>query len=136
MKPYDFQIVGADFIIRRLWVLLGDEMGVGKSVQAILATRTIPGPRLIVCPAMLRETWREELKKWHDHLPLGTQIVVADKPSSCDWSMMSRDVFYIISYEGVKKIPEEFLPNAIIFDEAHYIKIQELKEPRHVMTWF
>lgn len=122
MKPYDYQIVGAEFLKRRQWALLGDEMGVGKSVQAILATSTISGPKLIVCPAMLRETWREELLKWYDELPTHSIIEVVDKPAKCDWSMMHEDIYYIVSYDGVRKIPEEFKPNAIIFDEVHYIK--------------
>lgn len=46
--------------------LLGDEMGVGKTIQA-LAVASIyreDWPLVIVCPATLRFNWRDEINKW------------------------------------------------------------------------
>ena len=50
--------------------LIADEMGVGKSIQAIAlaAWFASAGPLLVVCPASMRLPWAEEIEKWLPHL--------------------------------------------------------------------
>nr|CCD15802.1 unnamed protein product [Trypanosoma congolense IL3000] len=46
-------------------VMFADEMGVGKTLQAIGTLAAVKAyPALIVCPAALRHMWVEELEKW------------------------------------------------------------------------
>ncbi|ESL07157.1 SNF2 DNA repair protein [Trypanosoma rangeli SC58] len=46
-------------------VLFADEMGVGKTLQAIGTVAALSAfPTLIVCPAALRYMWVEEVEKW------------------------------------------------------------------------
>ena len=47
-------------------VLIADEMGCGKSAQAIRLCLEYADevPVLIVCPASLRYTWAHEIEKW------------------------------------------------------------------------
>ena len=47
-------------------VLIADEMGCGKSAQAIRLCLDYAdeAPVLIVCPASLRYTWAHEIEKW------------------------------------------------------------------------
>ena len=66
-----FQREGVRFgLARRGRMLLADEMGVGKTVQAIalLACFQDEWPALVVAPASLRLVWAEELARWLPHL--------------------------------------------------------------------
>lgn len=62
---YPFQNSGADYGIKNKRVIFGDEMGLGKSVEAIatiLGTNTFPV--LVICPKSLRYTWVDEWAKF------------------------------------------------------------------------
>jgi SWI/SNF-related matrix-associated actin-dependent regulator 1 of chromatin subfamily A len=47
-------------------VLLGDEMGVGKTIQAISIAYLYrkDWPLMVICPSSLRLTWRDEILNW------------------------------------------------------------------------
>src|SRR4051812_45458057 len=69
-RLYDFQRAGVEFLVLVRRALLADEMGSGKTVQAILALRKLfdsghlDGPILIVCPNTMKRTWERELRTW------------------------------------------------------------------------
>lgn len=64
---YPFQVDGVDFLSSRTKGLLGDEMGLGKSVQSLMA---IPqgGSALVVCRAGLKYNWLDEATRWRPDL--------------------------------------------------------------------
>jgi superfamily II DNA or RNA helicase len=61
-----YQKKGVEFCVSRgMRVLIGDEMGVGKTVQAIAAAEACSSPRiLIICPANARYVWDSEIRGW------------------------------------------------------------------------
>ncbi|KAJ4841441.1 hypothetical protein Tsubulata_009085 [Turnera subulata] len=62
-----FQLEGLRFGLRRGGrCLIADEMGLGKTLQAIAIAGCFidEGPVLVVCPAILRFSWAEELERW------------------------------------------------------------------------
>ncbi len=64
---YEFQKKGIEFGVSRFGrVLLGDEMGVGKTIQALSIAYIYKKdwPLLIVAPSSLRYTWKDEIIKW------------------------------------------------------------------------
>jgi SWI/SNF-related matrix-associated actin-dependent regulator 1 of chromatin subfamily A len=64
---YQFQKEGVFFGARNFGrILLGDEMGVGKTIQAIAIMYLFKAewPLLILCPSSLKYTWRDELMNW------------------------------------------------------------------------
>lgn len=66
--PRDYQVTGANFLAARLAAILGDDAGLGKTRETIMAmdrlnTRT----NLIVCPAVARLVWPAELQRWSDN---------------------------------------------------------------------
>ena len=80
---------------------LADEPGLGKTIQvAHYVNRTNPFSVLVVCPASLRTNWQRELSEWL------TAPVVLD----------------VYSYEGITKLPNDFVYDLAVFDEAHYMK--------------
>lgn len=61
-----YQKEGAQFCASRgMRALIGDEMGVGKTVQAIAAAEATAAPRVVViCPANARYVWNREIQEW------------------------------------------------------------------------
>lgn len=63
----DYQNVGVDFLIAKSseGCLLADELGLGKTCQAIIAARALRQKAVIVCPNFGRGVWLdEELPRW------------------------------------------------------------------------
>jgi superfamily II DNA or RNA helicase len=134
-------------------MLIADEVGLGKTIEAIyiwkeIQTRESARRLLIVCPAMLREKWRSDLRK---RFNISGEIVSAkDLVERIDEIAQRRltDPFvYITSLEGLRTPPnfedetvpsirarfartldqntaaEEFsLFDLVIIDEAHYLR--------------
>lgn len=63
---HSYQKEGALFCASRgMRALIGDEMGVGKTVQAITAAEATDAPRiLVICPANARYVWDREIQGW------------------------------------------------------------------------
>lgn len=66
LSYYGFQKAGVAFMAERQAVLLGDEMGAGKTIQVCgyLNLRADIARVLVVCPASLRLNWQRELERW------------------------------------------------------------------------
>ena len=72
MKLHPFQQAGvnyidyADDIKKSGTCLLGDEQGLGKTIQALAWLKQHPEamPAVIVCPATLKLNWQKELLRW------------------------------------------------------------------------
>lgn len=89
--PFPFQRVGINWLLNKNKGILGDEQGLGKSIQAIIAALELGAERiLIVCPNSLKLNWAKEI------IPFNKEVSVIHK----DWSPKR---FTIINYEGLKK---------------------------------
>lgn len=100
-------------------VLLADDMGLGKCAQSLAVWESLgrPAPLLIIGPASVRRTWREQFKKWcPDVTPMlaetGAQIAKAT----------SQTQVIITSYELTAKLPRGVSPQMIILDEIHNLR--------------
>jgi SWI/SNF-related matrix-associated actin-dependent regulator 1 of chromatin subfamily A len=63
---FPYQLEGIRFVLEREGTLLADEMGVGKTIQAIGVINADPTIQkvLIVCPVVMRLVWKRELGHW------------------------------------------------------------------------
>jgi len=110
-KLLDYQVKGVKFAYRNYWTMIGDEQGLGKTVQALALIGLVEGQRnIVVCPAMLRDTWKHEIRKF---IP-----AMSDK-------------IEIISYSKFTSRRHEKY-DVIIFDEAHYLKNKDSKRTQKV----
>lgn len=67
MSARKYQRVGARFIADGTNVLLGDEPGLGKTLEALggVIERNVPGPYLVICPKTAVEAvWGREIPRW------------------------------------------------------------------------
>lgn len=79
----DYQRDGITTLLARRELLLADDMGLGKSIQAIAALRILFYQQqiesaLLVCPASLLAQWRREFAKWAPDLRI---VVIAGTPA-------------------------------------------------------
>lgn len=125
-----FQRAGVQYALKNKRVLIGDQMGLGKTVEALATIQAANAyPALIICPASLKLNWQREARKW---LPDGTTIEVVNGRKA----KHSADVT-IINYDIVgRKAHKETLIGrrlrAVICDESHYIKNYKAKRTQHV----
>lgn len=122
-----FQEVGVLFSIINKRILLGDEMGLGKSIQGLTTIDiTQSYPCLIVCPSSLIYNWRDEISKCTNatsHFLNG--VNPTDKH------------FYIINYESLHKHLDYLKKlglKSVIFDESHYLKNEEAKRTKNALN--
>jgi SWI/SNF-related matrix-associated actin-dependent regulator 1 of chromatin subfamily A len=64
ITPRPFQLAGIEYTIKNKRVILGDEQGLGKTIQAILTFHYLKSKRVtIICPSSLKYNWFYELLK-------------------------------------------------------------------------
>ena len=122
-----YQTFGVKYAIHQKRTLLGDEMGLGKTFQAMatLAALKAAGKHhfMVVCPASVLINWCRELQK-HTQLEV-TQIHGGDETQLRHWRE-NGDVA-VTTYESISRfdLPEKFKFDALVVDEAHYVKNPE-----------
>lgn len=116
-----FQKAGVEYAIRNRRVIIADQMGLGKTVQALAAAAAAAAfPVIVVCPASLKFNWLNEATKW---LPNKKSIVLNGKLLT-PTELALADVI-ILNYDILNKwLPRlAALPyKMVILDEAHYVK--------------
>jgi hypothetical protein len=100
---HEYQKIGAKFCAARgMRALIGDEMGVGKTAQAIAAAEASSAPRVVVfCPANARYVWDREIKNWG-----GRGTVQHITSQLCKLDMSAR--WHIVTYDLVSVRDETF----------------------------
>lgn len=125
---YPFQYVGVRFAeLAGGRALIGDDMGVGKTIQALAYAALHPEqhPVLVVCPANVKYNWLKEARAW---LPKLSSSVVENGKSDIPAS----DIV-IINYDLMSKqqFPlEDACFGTVIFDESHYLKNPKAKRTK------
>lgn len=106
--------------------LLADDMGLGKTVQAINYARLLGGRVLVTAPAFVRETWREELRKWGEVsvAVLGPESTKAD---AREWADSHTKNWVVTSYDH-RMVERAYAvafphgpPEVLIMDEFHLL---------------
>ena len=121
---YGFQKKGIEFGIENNGrCLIADEMGVGKTIQAISIAKIYEDdwPFLIVTPSSLRYNWRDEIRRWLDDV-MEHDIQLINKSSV---ELRRNAKFLITSYDLASRMSErleEYGFKGAILDEAHYLK--------------
>lgn len=137
---FPYQQVGADFLVamaeRDVGVLLADQMGLGKTAQAIalLLDQHAYGPSLLVCPASLLRNWSREL----GHVAPALSVMTHAGPlrAGVAGGLAKQDVV-ITSYETLVS-DLSFLSdvpwNVLALDEAQMIRNPETARAQSVKS--
>ncbi|KAJ6761440.1 DNA ANNEALING HELICASE AND ENDONUCLEASE ZRANB3 FAMILY MEMBER [Salix koriyanagi] len=123
-----FQLDGLRFGLRRGGrCLIADEMGLGKTLQAIAIAGCFinEGPILVVCPAILRFSWAEELERWMPFcLPSEIHLVFGHRNNPVHLTRCPKVV--VISYTMLHHLRKAMLEQEwalLIVDESHHVII-------------
>ena len=118
VTPYAFQKEGVRFILNHNYCILGDEMGLGKSLQAIAAALVAKEKTLIICPAYLRKTWAAEIEKLSKE---DVCVAVFEKPEEVYFPFAEQ--FVIVSYNMLVHCEKLFdWADFVVADEVQYLK--------------
>ena len=144
LRPY--QRYGAAWLRehyhRGLGAILADDMGLGKSVQAIAfllheksAMGTLPGPTLLVCPTSLLGNWRREIQRFAPVLNVYTHYGPDRIRDKAFYRAISEHDIILTSYALARR-DIDFLKEqgwfGVILDEAQMIKNPEALVTRAV----
>lgn len=119
-------------MLRKRRLILADEMGLGKTIQVIGALNAQPTIQsvLIVCPKSMLISWAKELEAWLTRpLTVATVKPGASELPACDVLLINYDVIFKRKPELLARAPYD----AIICDEAHYLKNPEAQRTRGVL---
>lgn len=120
LRPY--QKAGVAFITETRRCLVGDQMGLGKTIEALAALELDAAyPAVIVCPAVVKPNWVREARKW---VP-GRQVAMLSGSKLPKTSQLVEPDIYVINYDVLHAwagwLAERDL-RAVIADESHYAK--------------
>lgn len=120
----DYQRVGIGYLaLLGFQGLVGDAMGVGKTLTAIGAILTNPSamtPALVVAPASVVYNWQNEIRNKTE----GLRPVVVD--SNTHWGMFGVNDVAIVSWGALALHAEAIVQSGrfktLVLDESHYAK--------------
>lgn len=131
-KLYQHQEDGIKFLLSRNGCVLADDMGLGKSMQSIIAALESGAKKiLVVCPSSTKINWEREINVFCDE----TTIIDGKKWSDAKFTIINFDIlknFHTLK-DKKSKIEEVVLNRELadsnfdlcIIDEAHYLKNNE-----------
>lgn len=106
---YKFQVGGVRFLRTVGSALLGDEMGTGKTIQALETMRLIQLaegnalPAVIVCPNSVKPMWAREARKWFKFAtPYVIEGTAAKRREQFKKAALDPTALVIINFEGVR----------------------------------
>lgn len=141
LKLYPFQKTGVAYIESKNGrALVGDEPGLGKTIQALGWLRLHPElrPAVIICPASVKLNWERETKKWlpkestnvifgrGGNLPkvsihIINYDILADRTETQVDPKTKKEKIIIIEQGRAAQL-KKLDPKVMIVDEIHYIK--------------
>lgn len=139
LELYPFQRIGVQYAERVKNVLIADQMGLGKTVQGLLAVGVANAfPAVIVCPASIKTHWTREARKWLPGKKIGllasqnkngNRLIDANGKSLFDLLVVNYDVL-----KGWTDAIIEINPKAVIADECHKVKTHTSQRHKALRT--
>ena len=136
-KLYPFQIKGIECGIQHhCRLLIADEMGVGKTIQALALAKIYREnwPVLIICPGSVKLNWAKEILNWIPGASRG-RIQVINCSRKLRINKKKTD-FVITSFDlvhNIYKVLEGVSFNFIIVDECHGIKNTKSERSKRII---
>lgn len=134
-RMFPFQIEGVKYGLSRGGrVLIGDQMGLGKTVQALalISCYREEWPCLILVPTSLRDAWHEALRRWLDVRP----GLIASVGSGAEAHKINAATFAIVPYSLVGKMQGKLAARnfqVVVCDESHFIKDAKAQRTKAVV---
>lgn len=133
-----YQAFGARFALERRRVILGDEMGTGKTVQAIAAMAHLATSGrshfLVVCPASVLINWTREIA---DHSTLTAHKVHGPDKQETLGAWIDIGGIAVTTFDTLRSIlvPPAVQVAMLVVDEAHFVKNPQAQRSLAVHAW-
>lgn len=115
MNLYPHQQISHDFMLKNQRVIIADEPRVGKTLPtAMAAMKNLPA--LIVCPAIVKNVWKEALEKCGYE---GEITIIKGKKMA---EQFGGNGIFIINYDLLSSIKMLGKFETLVLDESHRIK--------------
>lgn len=123
LNPYPYQLDGIAFGLKHRRILIGDEPGLGKTLQSIGIVDTAGAyPALVICPSSLKINWQREFEKFTDK-----KALILDNATRTAWPyFLQMGMFHvaIVNYESLRKYfvwdtgGKDFRLKDVVFNDA------------------
>jgi superfamily II DNA or RNA helicase len=136
LRPY--QAFGARFALAQRRVVLGDEMGCGKTVESIaaLAHLRAEGAKhfLVVCPASVMVNWMREVAS---HSSLKAHRLHGTQRDAGIRAWVRGGGVGVTTFEALQgiEVPPNLVVSMLVVDEAHYVKNPDTMRSIAVRSW-
>lgn len=143
-RMYPFQMIGSYFLYKAGDALLCDMVGLGKSVQSLIANENHFKDKsinftIIICPSTLKKNWVDEINTWTKNKTI-TVIGGTKTARKQQYKKAYKFDYMIINYDllnyDIGMIDEYIIQKgfkySIIIDEIQYIKNHLAKRSKHV----
>jgi len=131
LVPEIYQEQGVKFLREHHYAILGDRMGLGKTLQALMIAVETSKNILVVCPSYLKYTWADEVKKYFIKPP--KTYLIKDKKDIPD--NPENDQIIILGYSRLKDCIHLFKwCDIAIADEVHFLKNHTTKRTNYFHT--
>lgn len=141
VQPYPYQVEGITRGLEQKRLFIGDEPGLGKTLQSIGIVDTANAyPCLVICPSSLKINWQREFEKFTDK-----KALVLDDGTRTTWPYLLQMRMHhvaIVNYESLRKYfvwdiqggrktfrlkdvvfcPQIKMFKSVIIDESHRVK--------------
>lgn len=147
VDPYPYQAEGIKKGLEWKKLLIGDEPGLGKTIQSIgIVEKANAYPALVICPSSLKINWQREFEKFTDR-----KALILDNSTKMTWPYLlghTHEVA-IVNYESLRKyfvwdVPSNgfrlkdvvFQPGISIFKSVIIDECHRVKDPSAQQTIF
>ena len=140
VEPYPYQREGIIYGLDKKRLIIGDEPGLGKTLQSIGIVDTADAyPCLVICPSSLKINWQREFEKFTDK-----SAIVLDNAVRTTWPYllsMGMHQVAVVNYESLRKYfvwdikggksfrlkdvvfcPQIRMFKSVVIDESHRVK--------------
>jgi SNF2 family DNA or RNA helicase len=145
VEYYPHQVDGIRTLARRKSFLLADDMGLGKSLQALTVfavdvVREWAKTAIVICPTTLKGNWADEIEKF-SRFPY---VLLEGTPNQrlkqlMDFAQIEGPKVLVVNYEQVTAhldFLDKLAFDVAIFDEAHYLKNHKAKRTKACLSLY
>ena len=129
---YPYQSAGVEYMVKNKKVILGDEPGLGKTIESLAAVHYSKAySSLVICPNTLKLNWKREIEKWIPNI----KVVILETGDPIKVVLKQKFDFLICNYHAVTKYYKELKKNkfkSMIIDESHFLKSNKTKRTKAV----
>jgi hypothetical protein len=147
-----FQNAGVEYALKTRGTFIADDMGTGKTIQALIAAREADAfPAVVVVRASIKPKWRDEVKRWLPGRKVvvvegktpdiqvvdGADVIVVNYDILADWAgLAGKDA---VKRKGQRDPDKPGLlcrigVKCLVIDESHYVKTPESNRTRAALV--